>query len=278
MDNATAKATQFKTWQTVAPGWKRWNDLMRRLTAPISDRMVALVRPGQRVLDIASGVGEPAITIAEKVGPTGSVLGTDLVDEMLAFARENAAARGVTNIEFRHVDGEEIAVPPHSFDVVTMRWGLMFMPDPAACLTRARAALKPGGTIALACWCAPQKNPWASIPMGVLGRHIEIPAPPPGAPGLFAFADGARLQSVIESAGFSDVKVEEVALTMSDFDRGEDFLAYMLDLAGPIAMLYSKVPTDKRAIVAGEIAREAETVGGGKAHLPGLTWLATGRA
>src|SRR5437763_1435369 len=129
VDKQTAKANQFKAWQAVAPGWKRWSDLMRRITKPLTDRMVAEVSPGQRVLDIASGCGEPAIAMAEKVGPQGSVLGTDLVEDMLVFAREHAAARGLTNIEFRHVDGEELDVPPGSFDVVTMRWGLMFMPD-----------------------------------------------------------------------------------------------------------------------------------------------------
>lgn len=278
MDNATAKANQHKTWQTVASGWKRWDERMRRMAKPVTDRMMAGIQPGQHVLDIASGVGEPAIAIAQKVGPSGSVLGTDLVEEMLAAAREHAAARGVTNVEFRRVDGEELAVPPGSFDTVTMRWGLMFMPDPVACLTRVRAALKPGGSLAIACWSAPPKNPWAAIPMSVLSRYIEIPTPPPGAPGLFAFADGARLKAVIEGVGFSNVSVEEVNLTMSDFDRGDDFLAYMLELAGPIAMLFAKVPADKRAVVAEEIAREAERAGGGKAHLPGVTWVATAQA
>jgi ubiquinone/menaquinone biosynthesis C-methylase UbiE len=94
--------------------------------------MLQHVRPGQRVLDIASGVGEPALAIAGQVGPAGSVLGTDLAAAMLAFARENAAARGLSNVEFRCMDGEVLDVPPGSFDVVTMRWGLMFMPDRVA--------------------------------------------------------------------------------------------------------------------------------------------------
>src|SRR5216684_6146815 len=258
MDNAAAKANQFKTWQGVAPGWKKWNDVMRRQTMPATDRFVAAIRPGQRVLDIASGVGEPSISIAEKVGPTGSVLGTDLVEEMLVSAREHAASRGVKNIEFKHVDGEALDVPKGSFDVVTMRWGLMFMPDAVACLTRARAALKPGGTILLTCWSAPAKNPWAAIPMGVLSRHIEMPTPAPGAPGLFAFADGSRLRATIEEAGFSNVALEEVDVPMTDFPTGQEFLTFMLEIAGPIAMFFSRVPPEERTAVANEIAREVE--------------------
>jgi ubiquinone/menaquinone biosynthesis C-methylase UbiE len=278
MDNSAAKANQHKTWQAVAPGWKQYDELMRRLTKPVTDRMTAGMRPGQRVLDIASGVGEPAIAIAERVGPTGSVLGTDLVEEMLAFAREKAAARGVKNIEFRHVDGEALDVPDRSFDAVTMRWGLMFMPDPGACLTRARQALKPGGTIALTCWAPIEKNPWALIPMSVLRKYVEVPAPPPGAPGLFAFADRARLESVLKDAGFSNVNVEPVETLMGDFDKGEEFVAFILALAGPIAMLMKAVPEDKRAAATNEIAREAERVGGGRARVPGVTWLATAQA
>jgi enediyne biosynthesis protein CalE5 len=278
MDNAAAKANQFKTWQGVAPGWTKWNDLMRRQTLPITERFLAAIRPGQRVLDIASGVGEPSISIAEKVGPSGSVLGTDLVEEMLASAREYAASRGVKNIEFQKVDGEELDVPMGSFDVVTMRWGLMFMPDAVACLTRAHAALKPGGTIVLSCWSAPAKNPWLAIPMSVLSRHVDMPPPPPGAPGIFAFADGSRLRSTVEAAGFSNVMLEEVELPMIDFATGHEYLTYTLEIAGPIAMLFSRVPQDDRVAVENEIAQEVERAGGGRVKLPGVTWFVSARA
>jgi enediyne biosynthesis protein CalE5 len=279
MDNATIKANQAATWRTVAPGWMKHDERMRHITLPLTRRMLSTVERGHRVLDIATGVGDPAISIAEKVGPSGSVLATDLVAEMLAFAREKATERGVKNIEFRQVDGEGINAPAGSFDAVTMRFGLMFMPDPEWCLTRTRTALKPGGSIALATWAAPQKNPWAAVPMATLGRHVEMPKPPPGAPGLFAFADSGRLESTVKSAGFSDVRVEEVEVAMSDFDKGADFWAFMMDVAGPIAMLFAtKVPPEKRAAVAAEIARDVEAAGGGTARLKGVALLATARA
>src|SRR5260221_6785353 len=276
MDNATIKANQAATWRTVAPGWMRHEERMRQITSPLTQRMLSTVKRGDKVLDIATGVGDPAIAIAEKVGPSGSVLATDLVAEMLAFARDKAAERGVKNIDFRQVDGEGLDAPAGSFDAVTMRFGLMFMPDAEGCLMRVRSALKPGGSLALATWAAPQKNPWAAVPMAALGRHVEIPKPPPGAPGLFAFADSSRLESTIKSAGFSDVRVEEVEVVMSDFDRGADFWAFMMDVAGPIAMIFStKVPQEKRAAVAAEIARDVEAAGGGKARLTGVALLAT---
>ena len=278
MDNSAAKQHQHDTWQSVAPGWARWDERLRRLGQLVTDRLMAEVRRGDRVLDIASGVGEPAITLAEQVGPTGSVVGTDLVEDMLVTARANAAVRGVSNVEFHQVDGERIDVPPASFDAVTIRWGLMFMPDPLGCLAGAKAALKPGGRLALACWAGPDRNPWVSIPMGLLMRHLNVPPPPRDAPGMFAFADWERLQGVIETAGFTSALLEEVEAPMSDTDSGADFLRFMIDLAGPISALFSRVPESERQDVFDEIAGACEAAGDGSARLNGVTWIATASA
>jgi SAM-dependent methyltransferase len=278
MDKATAKAAQLKGWQAVAPGWNKWEEFFGRITKPVTDRFLAEVRPGQRVLDIASGVGEPAISIARKVGPGGSVLGTDLVEEMIAFARGKATAHGVTNVVFRCVDGEVVDVPAGSFDVVSIRWGLMFMPDPEACLRSAHRALRKGGRIVLSCWAAPQKNLWASGPIDVLKRYVDMPPPPPGAPGLFALADPARLQSALEASGFSDIAIEEVELFMADFATGAEYWTFVLEIAGPIATMFAKVAPEKREEAAGEVIREIERIGGGSARLRGITWVATARA
>jgi SAM-dependent methyltransferase len=114
---------------------------------------------------------------------------------MLAFAREKASKRGLGNIVFRRVDAEELEVPTGSFDAVLVRWGIMFMSDPASCLKRARSALRSGGRIAVACWAAPARNAWAN---------------PASAGNLFAFADPALLRAAMQSAGFEDVVIEEV--------------------------------------------------------------------
>ena len=275
MSSEAMKANQHDTWRSVAPGWKKRAAELTRQTAPVTARMVESLQPGARVLDIACGVGDPAIAAARKVAPDGSVLAVDQVEEMLAFARQEAAAAGVRNIQFRRVDGEQLDEPAASFDAATIRFGLMFMPDAAACLERVRRALKPGGTVSAAVWQGPERNPWAAIPLGILKRHVDVPAPPPGAPGLFALADREHLASVFRAAGFPNVRLEEVELVMTDYDRGEDFLSYMLDLAGPITQLHAKVPPTERAAVDAEIARAAEKAGGGRAKLTGGLWLAS---
>jgi SAM-dependent methyltransferase len=275
IDPVVAKANQHTTWRSVAPGWKKWAAELTKFTAPLSAKMIAGLTPGQHVLDLASGVGDPAIAVARAVGPTGSVLGTDLVEEMLVFARQEAAAAGVTNITFRHADAEQLDLPPASIDAATMRFGLMFLPNPGACLSRVHAALKPGGWMRAAVWQSPQKNPWAAIPITVLRRHVDVPTPPPDAPGLFAMADRARLESVFRGAGFSTVTVEELTLVPADFDAGDDYLRFTLDLAGPIAMMHSKLAASEAPKVDAEIIQEALAAGGGRAHLPGAVWIAT---
>ncbi len=265
------------TWTRVAPGWRKHDARLLESTSPVTERMLARLRlsPGRHVLDIASGTGEPAIPAARSVGPTGRVVGTDFVPEMLAIAREKAARAGLRHLEFIVSDGEALTLPSDSFDAVSMRFGLMFMADPVECLRRAHDALKPDGRIAVACWAGADLNPWAAIPMGIVRRHLKLDPPPPGAPGLFAMADQDRLRSTIESAGFRNVRVEPVDVTMADFASGQEYFDFTLELAGPIAMLFERLPADAKAAVAAEIMRAA-TGPDGRAHLTGVSWVASG--
>jgi ubiquinone/menaquinone biosynthesis C-methylase UbiE len=229
-----------------------------------------------RVLDIASGSGEPALPAAEVIGPKGSVLGTDLSEEMLAVAREKARARGLSNVEFRQVDGEELSVEPESFDAVLCRWGIMFMPEPVRCLRQAHQALKPGGRIALSVWGPPERNPFFTVPMGVLMKYVEVTPPRPGAPGVFAFADGDRLASTLGEAGFRDVQVEGLELSMAVFDSGQEYWQYTREMAAPIAALVAQLPAETQRTVGEEVARAAEGPEG-KVSLGGYPLLASAR-
>jgi ubiquinone/menaquinone biosynthesis C-methylase UbiE len=273
----TARSLQRAMWAGLADGWRKHDPVHRRCTAGVTARMVAGLRPGDRVLDIACGTGDPTLAAAARVGPTGYVLGVDLAAEMLEVARELAAADGLGNVELRCGGGEWFDVPPGSFDRVTIRWGLMFMPDPAACLAASHRALRAGGVLAAACWASPAYNPWATVLATVLRRHVDVPRPPPGFIGPFSLDDPERLRALIVEAGFEAVSVEAVQLPMSDFERGADFVEYRLDTAGPLASLFRSLPVGQQEIVAAEMAAEVERIGGGRAHLDGLTWLALAR-
>ena len=272
------KAKEHHTWSSVTPGWRKHDGRLTQSFEIVSTTLLdkAGVRPGSQVLDVACGTGEPAIPAARRVGPGGRVLATDFVAGMIDFAREKAAAAGLRNVEFRLVDGEKIDVPEASFDAATMRWGIMFMPDPLACLRGIHRALRPGGRVALATWGPPERNPWASVPLAVMKRYMELPAPVPGQTGLFSFADPARIRDNLSAAGFRDIDVTALDVLWAGPDSGAAYFREVIELAGPIASLYAKLPEDKKAAYARDVAEEAErqTARPPGVALAGQTWIA----
>ncbi len=275
-DPQTVKQQQRQDWAHAAEGWRKHDARLRETSAPVTKRLLELtgIAQGQRVLDIASGTGEPALPAAEIVGPQGFVLGTDLSDEMLAVAREKAQASRLSNVEFRQVDGEELKVEPDSFDAVLCRWGIMFMPEPLRCLRQAHRALKRGGRIAVAVWGPLERNPFFTVPMGVLMRYVEISPPRPGAPGVFAFADKDRLASMLGEAGFRDVQIEGFELPMALFDSGREYWQYTQEMAAPVAAMLAQLPPETQRTIGEEVARAAEGPDG-KVSLLGYPLLAS---
>lgn len=267
-------------WTIAAQGWRKHDARLASSTAVLTSRMLTLagVRDGHRVLDIASGTGEPAIPAAEWVGPHGYVLGTDLVEEMLVFAREKATRRRLKNVEFQRQDGEALVVPPGSFDAALIRWGLMSMPRPEKCLAGAYAALKRGGRIAVACWSGPEHNPWVTVPLSVIERYVEVPDPRPGTTGPFAFADPHRLSRVLQSAGFSGVDMEEVQLWVGGvFDDAAAWFEYTREMSGLVSRLWAQLSPVVRRRVESEIIREVDGCRRGTSiALRGVTWVAHG--
>jgi ubiquinone/menaquinone biosynthesis C-methylase UbiE len=280
MNKADFKAKEFKSWTSVVPGWKKHDEALRNNTQNVTARMLdlALLKTGHTLLDIACGTGEPAIPAAQRVGSEGKVIATDWVADMVAFAHEKANARGIANIEFRVIDGEALDIESASVDAVTIRWGLMFMPNPDACVARAYQALKPGGRIVIANWAGPDKTPWASIALNAIKKHVDIPPPPPGATGLYSFADPARNRALLETAGFQSVSVEELTVPVIDAANGADYFAWVKDMAGPIASLFASLSVDVQAKVERDAATDARARSeiGGQVRLSGVTWIATG--
>jgi len=278
-DPGAIKEQQRTQWGRAAAGWRKHDERFRQVTAPVTQRLLeaAGIVPGHRVLDIACGTGEPALPAARIVGSAGHVLATDLAPEMLEVARERAEAQGVGNVEFRLVDGEELDVEAEAFDAATCRWGIMFMPEPLRCLGQLFRALKPGGRVAVAAWGSPDRNPFITLPTGILRKYHPGPLPDPTAPGgVFSFASGERLESVLAEAGFRDVHIDGLELPMAEFDSGEEYLRYQREIAGPLATLFGQLPADVQETAAREIAVAA--AGGdqkGRVSLSGYTLVAS---
>ena len=134
IDPVDFREAQHKHWDSAAVGWKEWSEFNDGAERHISERLVELagVQSGSRVLDVAAGYGEPALTAARKAGPEGRVVATDISAEMLAFGRERAAAAGLGNVEFMESDASSLDFPPASFDAAVSRWGIIFEPDAEA--------------------------------------------------------------------------------------------------------------------------------------------------
>jgi SAM-dependent methyltransferase len=201
-------------WEEAAAGWVRSQELIREFGAPVSHWLIDAVapQPGQRVLELAAGLGETGLLAAELVAPVGGAIISDQAETMLAGARERAAALGLSNVEFQVINAEWIDMPVASVDVVLCRWGYMLMADPAAALGETRRVLRSGGRIGLAVWDAIERNPWAALPGAELrGRGLTAP-PEPGAPGPFALGDAERVRELLAGAGFGDAHVHALDL------------------------------------------------------------------
>jgi ubiquinone/menaquinone biosynthesis C-methylase UbiE len=176
-DPAVWKREQSSQWSHVAQGWQRRWVAFERGAQPLSDRIMELahIAPGHKVLDVATGIGEPAMTAARKVGPSGRVVAIDQAPQMLEVARERMQAAGIETVEFVEGDAEAVTLPPGSFDAVVCRWGLMFFYHPVGTLSRLRNSLVPGGWLAVAVWGDPSHVPIIALPFSVFSRGLSQP-------------------------------------------------------------------------------------------------------
>lgn len=262
LDSLTVKQQQEQEWNRVAPGWKKYDERLREASRPVTSRLLELagIRSGYRVLDVASGTGEPGLPAAEIAGPSGFVLLTDAAADMLQVAKEKTRARGLTNVGFQVADGETLEAGENEFDAALCRFGMMFMPEPVRCLRTVHRALKPGGRFAVAVWGPPQLNPFVTVTIATLRKYVDVPPPVPGAVGIFAFADRNRLASVFSEAGYRDIQLEEMQITAANGESGYDYFQYISEIAGPVASLLGTLSDEDRAKVREEIAAQA---GGG---------------
>jgi ubiquinone/menaquinone biosynthesis C-methylase UbiE len=275
--NQEIKDREHKTWSDVAEGWRKNDELLRRNAEPVTQRMLELaaISNGDWVLDIASGTGEPAIPAALHVGPSGKVIGTDLVEDMLNVARDKAKQQQIENIEFHCVDGETLPFDSDTFHAATIRWGLMFMPNPTSCLRLAHNVLKEDARLVVSCWAQPERNPFFTHIMSILGQYMELPQPPAGSPGVFAFADPDRLVNVIQESGFQNIEIEDLAIDMVVTDSGEEYWEIMEGLAGPIVQLMKQLDEDTRANFIQAVIDSANALKqDDKLRMTGTTWIA----
>ena len=211
-DAAKYKNAQREQWNKDGAAWRRWNPTLDRWYGEVTRQMLDLARiqPGQRILDIAAGAGEPAVSAAERVGPSGYVLATDISEGIVELALQVARERGLKQVDTRAMDGEKLDLPDASFDAVLCRLGLMYMPRPVAALREWRRALRAGGRVAVIVYSTPDRNNWGAMPASIIRRRAQLPPPVPGQPGPFSLGGPGALEGVFSQAGFANAEVRAV--------------------------------------------------------------------
>lgn len=242
------------TEEATVFAWRKWQAKLGAFTRGATETILeaAQLRAGMRVLDLASGVGDPSLSIAEAVGASGHVTATDLGPGMIGLAEELARARGLRNIEFRVADVEALPFPDESFDVVTCRFGVMFFPDQLKAFGECLRVLKRGGRVAFVVW-GKREQPFLGTTVGILTKYVEMPPPDPEAPHAFMFGERGLLKSKLEAAGFGDVREEVRTVQGRWAGSPEEYWQQFTEVAAPFRPLVARLTGETRARAEAEI-------------------------
>ncbi|HET8906774.1 MAG TPA: class I SAM-dependent methyltransferase [Ktedonobacterales bacterium] len=250
VDPARLQAEQRIIWNETADDFNKATAANNVAAQVVSDRLIALaqVTPGQRVLDIATGAGDPALTVARVVGPAGSVVGIDQAPQMLAAARGRAAQAGLSNVTFIEGNAQVLDLPPQSFDAVVSRWGLMFFLPLVPALEGFRRVLRSGGHLAAAVWGEPQHVPVISASCAAVMSQLGRPLPPPDAPGPFNLADPEKLAQSMTAAGFSNVATESLTMSIT-FPSVDSYVSFQRAANMLVRTAIAEQPAEQQGVL-----------------------------
>jgi ubiquinone/menaquinone biosynthesis C-methylase UbiE len=299
-DPEEQRAASREAWESAAESWGRLAGRVREWGMPVSTAMITSLglAPGERVLELAAGPGDTGFMAAELIRradaassrardqgaaggrqagtvPPGTLISSDGAEAMVDVARQRAREKGIANVEFRQLELEWIDLPAATVDAVLCRWGIMLIVDPEAAAREIRRVLVSGGRAALAVWDAAEKNPWATIPSGVMVELGHVQPPDSHGPGMFALAGDGRLSDLLEGAGFTDVEVSAVPLERR-YLTVDEYVADTLELSSVFRSVYRELGDEEQAEVAARIAIGAQpfTAADGSLSLPGRSLVA----
>jgi len=237
------------------PGWgsqyrlvaaEKWKAKSAAMGQPVTDALVEYAQPapGMQVLDLASGTGEPAISLALRVGTQGQVTALDLSAELLQIAAQRAQARGLNNFTTRAADAHSLPFPDDSFDLATSRFGVMFFREPNIAFRELRRVLRPGARACFLAWGSFDQPYWKSM-IGVVHKHVGGPLLEPGGPDPFRYADPGTLSAVLRNSGFIDVEEEAKTLPWSWPGPVEEVWEQVQAVSVPFRPVLERVPTEQ---------------------------------
>jgi ubiquinone/menaquinone biosynthesis C-methylase UbiE len=243
-------ANQRRDIMSYAQAWLKWFPTIEQGATGLNERMLQLadLDRAETILDIGTGIGEPALSIASRIGSGGRVVAIDLDPAMIEIARERAVALGVANIEFNVSDIGDLDYTRQLFDVVVARWSLMFTADIDSLLNRLSTLLRPGGRIVAATWDEPEKVPAISLAKQVARDHLGLEPLKYGPGSTFGLKDPRLLIEALDSAGFQDILCEQVPVPYR-FKSVDEYIDNRISLTGPLWDQIETVPDRTRAEV-----------------------------
>ena len=261
--DAKYKEMAVQEWQKVAQGWHSWIHVISDWSSLVTVQMLdfAGIALGSRVLDIAAGDGDQSIKAAQRVGPDGYVLATDISSNLLAFAAEVAEEAGLNNLKTRVMDGENLELEDDSFDAVISRFGLMFLPNVNNGMSEIYRVLKPGGRAAAIVLTTPDRNLWLSIPAVVARKHAKLPPPQAGQPGLFSLGNSGVFENAFQEAGFRNIEVHKVSIPLR-LSSASECARLVQDIAGAIHTILSPLNENEQREAWAEIEHELQRLEG----------------
>lgn len=248
MTDGDIKAELRDTWEAAAPGWAKWEAVIAAGLADATDAMLDMagVDANMRVLDLACGTGSQSLRAAQRVGPEGHVLASDISATMLAHVRERAKRDGISNVEILECAADELPATQQAFDAAICRLGLMLFPDPTQALKAVQSVLKPQARFAGLVFTTPSNNPYMSQPMQILLRHAGKEPPPAGSPGIFALGRPGILEGLLAGAGFSEIQTKVVRASLR-LDSTAEALEMMQHAFGAYRAVVAELSSEARA-------------------------------
>ena len=254
MSDEARIAETRNTWEAAAPGWAKWEQIFSRGLEPATDVLLDMagVGTGARVLDIASGAGHQTLQAARRVGPSGTVVASDISATMLDNVRRNALAAGFSNITTVESAAENLSTADEPYDAAICRLGLMLFPAPSEAVSAVRRVLKPVSRFAALVFTTPANNPFMAQPMSILLRHAGKKPPGPGHPGIFALGGDGVLERLLAEGGLRGVDTKTIRAPLS-LDRAEDALEMIQQAFGAYRAVVAELKDDEQAAAWAEV-------------------------
>ncbi len=249
---------QRKTWNQYSRGWRKWDEILMTTMRPVSDSLIDSLQlsGNEHVLDVASGTGEPGLTLSALL-LQGRVTGTDLSENMVDIANEHAEQRSISNYQSQVSDASDMPFKDDTFDHIICRYGIMFFPDVETGLREMARVLKPGGKLTVAVWAGPELNPFITILAMTVIEKLNLPKPAPDVPGIFRCAKPGLVSQHVKNIGLENVTEWNVK-GEAKFGSPEQYWEIFSDVAGPVMEALNSQPQDVRADVKAAVINKAK--------------------